>query len=156
MLLTSFASRAERDCGCETTRTRAECLDVKPRQFPFSAEDHRRYFVSKVTKPGDGDVILLIHDHIARIHNDEHDGRMRVLTTSVPQDTSEPVQKCLKTLRHIETRSPAGAGIANRPLVFLGFFFKFSADCLLAKGRSSASRCLVMGVATRRYKNLRP
>ena len=80
MLLTSFASRAERDCGCETTRTRAECLDVKPRQFPFSAEDHRRYFVSKVTKPGDGDVILLIHDHIARIHNDEHDGRMRVLS----------------------------------------------------------------------------
>ena len=135
MLLTSFASRAERDCGCETTRTRAECLDVKPRQFPFSAEDHRRYFVAKVTKLGDGDVILLIHDHIARIHNDEHDGRMRVLTTSVPQDTSEPVQKCLKTLRHIETRSPAGAGIANRPLVFWGFFFTFSADCLsISKG----------------------
>ena len=54
------------------------------------------------------------------------------------------------------TRSPASAGIANRPLVFLGIFFNFRQIAyLLAKGRSSASRCLVMGVVTRRYKNLR-
>jgi len=38
--------------------------------------------------------------------------------------------------RQVErTRSPAGAGIANRPLVFWGIFFKFSADCLsISKG----------------------
>jgi len=59
-------------------------------------------------------------------------------------------------LFQIATRSPASAGIANRPLVFLGIFFNFRQIVyLLAKGRSSASRCLVMGVATRRYKNLR-
>ena len=35
----------------------------------------------------------------------------------------------------ISTRSPASAGIANRPFVFLGFFFNFSADCLsISKG----------------------
>ena len=49
----------------------------------------------------------------------------------------------------VVTRSPASAGIANRPLVFLGIFLNFRQIVyLLAKGRSSASRCLVMGVAT--------
>ena len=73
--------------------------------------------------------------------------------------------KCGRQSIHVYFRHESTVKIYKKPsqcwdsqpsVGIFGNFFNFRQIVyLLANGRSSASRCLVMGVATRRYKNLR-